>query len=59
MDKRKISDNCSKGRARINRGSMEANTLAILESAEPYKDSQDAKDDRLYTRLFEINSNNY
>lgn len=26
---------------------MEANTLAILESAEPYKDSQDAKDDHI------------
>ncbi|XWS12567.1 hypothetical protein CRYUN_Cryun37aG0100900 [Craigia yunnanensis] len=45
MEKRKISNNCS--RVRFNRGSMEANTLAILDTAESHKDSQDAKDDRI------------
>ncbi|XWS18466.1 hypothetical protein CRYUN_Cryun32bG0046000 [Craigia yunnanensis] len=45
--KRKISSNCSNGRVRINRGGIEANTLAILDSVESHKDSQDAKDDRI------------
>ncbi|XP_022715808.1 negative regulator of systemic acquired resistance SNI1 isoform X4 [Durio zibethinus] len=47
MEKRKISNNCSNARGRINRGGMEANILAILDSAESHKDSQDAKDDRI------------
>ena len=59
MEKRKkrtISSNRSNGRVRINRGGIEANTLAILDSVESHKDSQDAKDDRSYTFQFEINS---
>ncbi|XVF25714.1 hypothetical protein REPUB_Repub13aG0237400 [Reevesia pubescens] len=44
---RKFGNNCSNGRARIDRGGMEANTLAILDSFESHKDSQDAKDDRI------------
>ncbi|XP_022720422.1 uncharacterized protein LOC111278157 isoform X1 [Durio zibethinus] len=65
MEKRKIRNNCSNGRVRINRGGMEAKTSAILDSAESHKDSQDAKDvmrsDREATRknsceLFDSNS---
>ncbi|KAK6264662.1 hypothetical protein SCA6_020096 [Theobroma cacao] len=44
MVKRKSSNNCNR-RIRINRGGMEANTLAILDSNESHKDSQDARDD--------------
>ncbi|XVE51421.1 hypothetical protein DITRI_Ditri02bG0038900 [Diplodiscus trichospermus] len=46
-EKRKISNNCSNLRVRMNRGGMEANTLAILDSSESHKETQEAKDDRL------------
>ncbi|XVF87391.1 hypothetical protein PTKIN_Ptkin18bG0116400 [Pterospermum kingtungense] len=45
MKKREIINNSGNGRVRINRGSIEANTLAILDSAESHRDSQDAKND--------------
>ncbi|OMO65237.1 hypothetical protein COLO4_31385 [Corchorus olitorius] len=47
MEKRKNINGRSNRRVKINRGGMEANTLAILDSDEFHKDSQESKDDRL------------
>lgn len=56
MEKRETINNCGNVKGRMNRGCIEANTLAIIDSAEIHKDSQDAKDDRSYTLRFEFNS---
>ncbi|KAK8273809.1 hypothetical protein V6Z12_D10G031600 [Gossypium hirsutum] len=47
MEKRETINNCGNVKGRMNRGCIEANTLAIIDSAEIHKDSQDAKDDRM------------
>ncbi|MBA0663457.1 hypothetical protein Goklo_003575 [Gossypium klotzschianum] len=47
MEKRETINNCGNVKGRMNRGCIEANTLAIIDSAEVHKDSQDAKDDRM------------
>lgn len=47
MEKRETINNCGNLKGRMNRGCIEANTLAIIDSAEIHKDSQDAKDDRV------------